>query len=53
MKSVFLLEDLVKIQQFPYAEVQEFPEVARRKDVVDEIANVKVEDWMKYLVSLL
>jgi hypothetical protein len=53
MKSVFLLEDLVKIQQFPYAEVQEFPEVARRKDLVDEIANVKVEDWMKYLVSLL
>jgi len=53
MKSVFLLEDLVKIQQFPYAEVQEFPEVARRKDLVDEIANVKVEDWMKYLVSLI
>jgi hypothetical protein len=53
MKSVFLLEDLVKIQQFPYAEVQEFPEVARRKDLVDEITNVKVEDWMKYTVSLI
>ncbi len=53
MTSVFLLEDLVKIQQFPYAEVQEWPEVGRRTDLVEEIAKIKVEDWMKYLVSLL
>jgi hypothetical protein len=53
MKTVFLLEDLVKIQQFLYAEVQEYPEVASRKDVVDEIANLKVTDWMQHVVSLL
>ena len=53
MKSVFLLEDLVKVQQFPYAEIQEFPDVSRRKDVVEEMAVVKVEDWMKYMVSLI
>ena len=53
MKSVFLLEDLVKVQQFPYAEIQEFPDVSRRKDVVEEMAVVKVEDWMKYMASLI
>jgi hypothetical protein len=52
MKSVFLLEDLVKIQQFPYAEVQEFPDIARRKDIVEEFEKVTVEDWMKHIVSL-
>ena len=53
MKSVFLLEDLVKIQQFPYTEIQEFPEVSSRKDVVEEMSVIKVEDWMKYMVSLI
>ncbi len=53
MKTVFLLEDLVKLQQFPYAEISEIPDVSKRTDLVDDLSHLKIDDWMKYIVSLL
>ena len=53
MKTVFLLDDLVKLQQFPYAEIQEIPDIAKRKDLVEDLSRITIEDWMTYLVSLL
>jgi hypothetical protein len=51
--NVSLIEDVIKVEQFPYAEILELPSFSYSAHLVEVLSSVKLENWMRYIASLL